>query len=80
MNQSLRSAPPMLYHEFMTYFVSYLFDIEKIIVIPHIWAADSHIERNDQKSLIFGIKAKSRMLHLSSGRLKMTRNRMRIHM
>ena len=41
-------APPMLDHQFLIYFVSYLFGIEKMILVLHIWAVNNRIERNPQ--------------------------------
>ena len=73
-------APPMLDHQFMIYFVSYLFGVEKMILILHIWVVNNHIERSHQKSLIFTIKAKFRMSHMSYWKLKIAINWMCTHM
>ena len=64
----------------MIYFVSYLFGVEKMILILHIWVVNNHIERSHQKSLIFTIKAKFRMSHTSYWKLKIAINWMCTHM
>ena len=72
--------PPMSYHEFFTYLMLYLSYIKKIILISHFLAAIGHIERNNQKSSIFGISAKFSSLPWGSQTLKMAENGMRMHL
>ena len=72
--------PPMLNDVLTTYFGSYLFNIKKITFISHILANNDCLERNPQKSLIFGIKAKFRMSHISSQMLKIAKNQIGVCM
>ena len=72
--------PPMLDHEFITYFRPYLHNSKKIIFISHILIVTGRLEQNPKKSSIFGIRAKFRISQISSQMLKIAKNGISMYM